>query len=183
MRIPIRDRWSCQASKEKNVHRIHLHSRQKFVPSLNIVPSKTDWGQTPDKENLHLRCERGWGESGETSSHARITRQVYKTLGHTFVLRFSLLPMITSSGIMVESSAPTAEEVAKMEQESLLKTVKGKQLQDGPLKHPRNEITLAQPLPMINDRTSLPAFSGLNTLTHQRNHPEKMVKLWKQQGK
>lgn len=93
-------------------------------------------------------------------------------------------PESQDSGIMVESSAPTAEDVAKMEQEPLLKTVKGKQLQDGPLKHPRNEITLAQPLlPTINDRTSLPAFSGLNTPTHQRNHPEKMVKLWKQQGK
>ena len=87
----------------------------------------------------------------------------------------------------MESGPSRVAEEAKVEQEPLLKHDKGKELQDkARQQHLRNEyqITLAttQPLP-INDRMSLPAFSGQNTPTHQRSHSEKQIKIWKQHGK
>lgn len=94
----------------------------------------------------------------------------------------------TQSGTLMESGPSRVAEEAKVEQEPFLKPGKGKRIQDGAVRQQylRNEhqITLAttQPLP-INDRTSLPAFSGQNTPTHQRSHPEKQIKLWKQHGK
>jgi hypothetical protein len=88
----------------------------------------------------------------------------------------------------MESGPSRVAEEAKVEKESLLKPVgKGKQIQDGARQHLRNvhQITLATtvPLPTINDRMSLPTFSGQNTPIHQRNQPEKVIRLWKQHGK
>lgn len=86
---------------------------------------------------------------------------------------------------MMEINAPLAEEVANMEHESLLKTAKGKQLQDAKTDFSPNEIILVstQQSPNINGRTSLPAYSETSRPMLQRNDPDRMVKLWKQQSK
>ncbi|XP_046442073.1 proton channel OtopLc-like isoform X2 [Daphnia pulex] len=125
----------------------------------------------------------------EVKSH---TKEICPTCdGNTNESKAEKVPATTESqesGTLVGSVRSTAAEEAKSEQESLLKPVKEKPILGGAIIkqnfRSENQITLAntQPLPTINDRMSLPPFSGQNTPTHQRNHPEKVIKLWKQHG-
>jgi len=87
---------------------------------------------------------------------------------------------------MENSPSVVAEEV-KEERESLLQPAKELQIQDRARQLLQNEhhITLAttQSLPKINDRMSLPQFSGQNTPTHQQGQSKKKVKQWKKHGR